>query len=100
MTSRTCSTPGCGSLGSRARSGVDLLGSPAPADAGLHEVVEVAVEDGAGVAGLVAGPQVLDDLVGVEDVVAHLVAPARGDVALEVLLERGFLFLLLGQELG
>ena len=34
------------------------------------------------VAGLVTRPQVLDDLVGVEDVVAHLVAPAGLDVAL------------------
>src|SRR3712207_4316423 len=48
----------------------------APADAGLDEGVDVAVEDRRGVAGLVLGPQVLDHLVRVQDVGAHLVAPA------------------------
>src|SRR4051812_45030788 len=57
----------------------------APADAGLEEAVELAVEDRRRVADLEAGPQILDDLVGVQHVVAHLVAPARGHVALELL---------------
>src|SRR4051812_21778783 len=48
----------------------------APPDAGLDEAVDVAVEDRGGVAGLLLGPQVLDHLVRVQHVGAHLVAPA------------------------
>src|SRR5258708_12189000 len=47
--------------------------------------MEVAVEDGLRVSGLVAGPEVLDHLVGVQDVAPDLVAPAGLDVlALEL----------------
>src|SRR5450759_2390036 len=52
------------------------LGAALPADPGLDETVDVTVEHGAGVADLVLGAQVLDHLVGVQDVRAHLVAPA------------------------
>ena len=55
-----------------------------PAEVGVDEAVEVAVEHGAGVADLVAGPQVLDELVGLEDVGADLAAEA--DLALLVVL--------------
>ena len=52
---------------------------------GLHEGVEVTVEDGPGVRRLVLGAEVLDHLVGVEDVAPDLVAPAGLDVlALEL----------------
>src|SRR5207249_7083633 len=51
-----------------------------PLELRLHERVEVTVEDGACVRRLVAGPQVLDHLVGVEDVAPDLVAPAGRDV--------------------
>src|SRR2546426_4482680 len=49
---------------------------PAPAEVGLHEVVELAVEDGVDVAGLVTGAVVLDRLIGGEDVMAEGLAPA------------------------
>src|SRR4029079_2397046 len=80
--------------------GGGLVGAPAPTDAGLEEAVEVAVEDRARVADLVAGAQVLDDLVGVQHVVAHLVAPAGLHIALELLHLGGLLGLLQGEELG
>ena len=51
----------------------------AAAEFGGHELVEVAVQDRLDVAGLHAGPVVLDHLVGVEDVGADLAA--EGDVA-------------------
>src|SRR4029079_14260493 len=57
------------------------LRGAAPADAGLEEAVQVAVEDRRRVADLVLRAQVLDHLVGVQDVGAHLVAPAGLDVA-------------------
>ena len=62
---------------------------------GFDEAVEVAVEHGAGVADLVIGPQVLDELVGLEDVRADLAAEA--DLALLVVLlgEVGLAFLFL-----
>ena len=63
-----------------------LLLLPAPADAGVDEAVDIAVEHGVGAADLVAGAQVLDHLVGVEDVGAHLVAPGRLDVPGQLLL--------------
>src|SRR3972149_873129 len=44
------------------------------------EAAQIAVEPGGGVGGLVARAVVLDHLVGVEDVAADLVAPARLDV--------------------
>src|SRR3954454_20255652 len=56
--------------------GGDRLLLPSPADAGLDEGVDVTVQDGGGVAGLLLGPQVLDHLVRVQDVGTHLVAPA------------------------
>src|SRR6478752_1391257 len=80
--------------------GLGLLGAAAPADAGLEEPVEVAVEHGLRVALLVAGPQVLDDLVGVQHVVAHLVAPARLDVAAQTVEVRLLLGLLQREQLG
>src|SRR3954453_15740510 len=46
----------------------------------LHEPVEVPVQDRARVRRLVIGSEVLDHLVGVEDVAADLVAPTRGEV--------------------
>src|SRR4051812_49106668 len=59
-----------------ATSGVRAVLAALPSDAGLEEAVDVAVEHGRGVADLVVGPQVLDHLVRVQDVRAHLVAPA------------------------
>ena len=64
-----------------------------PLELGLHERVEVAVEDRLGVAGLVARPQVLDHLVGVQDVAPDLVAPAGLDVLAPELAELGLLLL-------
>ena len=52
------------------------------AEVGLDEAVELAVEHRAGVADLVAGPQVLDELVRLQDVGADLAAEA--DLALLV----------------
>src|SRR5699024_7342950 len=72
----------------------------APADAGLDETVEVAVEDRRGVVDLVAGAQILDHLVRVRDVGAHLVAPAGLDVAGELLLLRSLLLALEVEEAG
>src|SRR4051794_8577708 len=69
----------------------------APADAGVDEAVQVAVEDRARVADLVLGAEVLHHLVRREHVGADLVAPARRDVAGELLLLR-VLLLLLEQE--
>src|SRR3954454_12157630 len=63
--------------------GSGLLGASPPADARLQEVVDLAVEHRGRVAGLVLGAQVLDHLVRVQDVGAHLVAPARTAVALQ-----------------
>ena len=64
-----------------------------PLELGLHERVEVAVQDGAGVAGLVARAQVLDHLVRVQDVAPDLVAPARLDVLALELADLGLLLL-------
>src|SRR5450759_2443604 len=57
------------------------FGAAFPADPGLDEAVDVTVEHGAGVADLVLGAQILDHLVRVQYVGAHLVAPARLDVS-------------------
>ena len=54
--------------------GVVALG-PAPAQPALHELVEVAVEDGGDVARLDVGAQVLDHLVRLQHVGADLAAP-------------------------
>src|SRR5215217_5816184 len=69
--------------GSPPTASTGLLGLRTPADAGLDELVDLAVEDGTGVAGLVLGPEVLDHLVRVQHVGAHLVAPRPGVVAFE-----------------
>src|SRR5471032_2430983 len=58
-----------------------LAGAPAPADAGLDEFVDLAVEHRGRVARLDVGPQVLHQLVGVQDVVADLGAPTGRAVA-------------------
>src|SRR4051794_20580960 len=63
----------------------------------LHERVEVAVEDRAGVAGLVGRPEILDHLVRMQHIAPDLVAPASFDVlALEL---AGLLLLLLERAL-
>src|SRR5690606_2621032 len=80
----------------RGREGSGVVVGLAPADAGRDEAVELAVEDGRRVADLVARAQILDELLTVEEVRAHLVAPARGDGAGELLL-LGRLLLLLQQ---
>src|SRR6478735_12361904 len=69
-----------------------------PADPRLDETVDVAVEDSARVARLVLGAEVLDHLVRVEDVGAHLVTPARLDVARHLLLHGGLLGLALQKQ--
>src|SRR6478672_4325926 len=69
-----------------------------PADPRLDETVDVAVEDSARVARLVLGAEVLDHLVRVEDVGAHLVTPARLDVARHLLLHCGLLRLALQEQ--
>src|SRR6185503_21088622 len=73
-------SPGHWSLGVAA-SRLVALGAALPADPSLEETIDVAVEYGAGVANLVLGAQVLDHLVRVQHVRAHLVAPARFDVS-------------------
>ena len=77
--------PGGGGRQARSRRSLDVSRSvpgalllPAPADAGVDEAVDVAVEDRVGVADLEAGPQVLDHLVGVEHAGAHLALGASG----------------------
>src|SRR5919202_1694855 len=60
-----------------ARAELPLL---APTDPGLDEAVDVAVEDRRRVADLVLGAQILDHLVRVQHVRAHLVTPGAGDV--------------------
>src|SRR6266545_3871841 len=65
-----------------------------PRELGLHEGIEVTVQNGPCAGGLVARPQVLDHLVGMQDVAADLVAPAGRDV---LALELPDLFLLLLQ---
>src|SRR6202034_4623670 len=51
-----------------------------PADLGVNEFVDLAVHHRGGVPGLEAGPQVLDVLVRVQNVVADLGTPASGVV--------------------
>src|SRR4051812_45350588 len=68
----------------RYRAGYALQGraigrAAAPADLRLDEVVEFAVENGRDVAGLEARPRVLDELVRMQDVVAHLRVAAETD---------------------
>src|SRR5688500_1593685 len=60
----------------RLSAGGDRFLLPPPADARLDERVDVAVQNGGRVARFLLGPQVLDHLVRVQDVGAHLVAPA------------------------
>src|SRR6478735_2779552 len=69
-----------------------------PADPRLDETDDVAVVDRARVARLVLGAEVLDHLVRVEDVGAHLVTPARLDVARHLLLHGGLLGLALQEQ--
>src|SRR5699024_2191982 len=64
----------------------------APADTRLDEIVDVAVEDRRRIVDLVLGAQVLDHLVRVQHVGAHLIAP-RGMPAGAELVERGLLLL-------
>src|SRR5699024_9899426 len=64
-----------------------------PADAGLDETVDVAVEDRGRVARLVLGAQVFDHLIRLHDVRADLIAPGGLDVAREFLLLRVLLLL-------
>src|SRR5215831_5014123 len=58
---------------------LEALGSE-PADLGLDEVVDLAVHHRGRVPGLVSGPQVLDVLVRVQNVVPDLRPPAPGVV--------------------
>src|SRR5579871_3412086 len=74
MPARTPPCRGYPRLGRLARC-ADPLG-----ERGGHERIEIAVEDTARVGGLHVRPQVLDHLIGLQDVGADLVAPA--DVAL------------------
>ena len=68
---------------------------------GFDEAVDVAVEDGAGVADFVVGPQVLDDLVRLEHVRADLVAEADFALLVVLLGELGLALLFLqADELG
>src|SRR6478736_44699 len=83
-----------------ARSRSVLFGTLTPTDAGGDEAVEVAVEDRHRVARLVSGAKILHELLTVEEVRTHLVAPAGGDVAREFLLLRCFLLLLQQEEAG
>src|SRR5699024_11461897 len=72
----------------------------APADTGVDEVLDLPVEHGSSVALLVLGTQVLDHLVGLQHVRAHLVAPGGLDVAGERLLRGVLLLLALEQQAG
>ena len=77
-----------------------LLFGHSPADAGVQEAVDVAVEHLLRVADLVIGAQVLDHLVRVQHVRAHLVAPG-GVAAGAQSVELGALLLALAlQQLG
>ena len=80
-------------LGTKASSSVlSAKADPGPEE-GLNEPVEVAIQDGARVAGLELGAVVLDHLVGVEDVGTDLATPFRLDVV-AFDLGQGFLLLL------
>ena len=71
-----------------------------PTDAGFDERIDIAVEHGLGLGGLVAGAQILDHLVWVQHVGTHLITPAGLDVAGEFLLLLGFLFVTQHQQSG
>src|SRR5690606_2702051 len=71
-----------------------------PADTGLDEAVDVAVEDRAGVVDLVVGAQILDHLVRVQHVGAQLVAPGGALVGLERVHLGALLLALALQQLG
>src|SRR5215472_6416128 len=62
---------------------VRVLGAQ-PADLRLDEVVDLAVENPARIAGLQAGPDILDVLVGMQDVVTDLRPPAACGRAAQV----------------
>ena len=65
-----------GAHGVADRQAASSCASRSPPEVGLHERVEVAVEHGVDVAGLVLGPQVLDHLVRLQHVGADLAAEA------------------------
>lgn len=52
-----------------------VIFSVAPTDSRFQESVDVSIQDGRRIADLVFGPQVLDHLIGVQHVGAHLVTP-------------------------
>src|SRR5690606_24007443 len=90
--------PPSGTRRRRGRPSVVVARALAPADAGVDEAVEVAVEHLVGLRHLVARAKVLHELLAVEEVRADLVAPACRDVARELLLLRRLLFLLQQQQ--
>src|SRR5579863_1944696 len=71
-----------------------------PADLGVDEVVDVALEHRLGLRGLVARARVLHHLVGVKDVVADLRAPGAAAVAPEVIQFPGLLLAAALKQLG
>src|SRR6185312_873054 len=58
-----------------------VIFSVAPTDSRFQESVDVSIQDGRRIADLVLGPQVLDHLIGVQHVGAHLVAPRTATFA-------------------
>src|SRR5215203_2570001 len=69
--------------GSTANSRCRSLPCPAPADAGLDETVDVAIEYGLRRGDFVLGTQILHHLVRMQHVGAHLRAPAVAAITLE-----------------
>src|SRR4029453_18824848 len=70
----------------------------APSDTGVDEVIDVAVQDSRSVAHFVFRAQVLDHLVRIEHIGAHLVSPRRLDITGQGFLFSVLLFLLNKQQ--
>ena len=65
----------------------------APADTGIDETVNIAVENRVGIPLFVPGAQILDHLVGLKHIGTHLVAPRGFDISAQFFLFARFLFL-------
>src|SRR5690606_25234222 len=87
---RLTPAPAASSEERTARLGVGAaLPRPTRRQRARHEGVQVAVQHALGVAGLVGGAQVLHHLVGLEDIAAGLVAPARIALGVMRVVDRG-----------
>src|SRR3954454_13943870 len=79
---------------------VVVISSVAPPDPRLEEPVDVPIQYRRRTADLVLGAQILDHLVGVKNVGAHLIAPGTPAVALQGVHLRALLLAFAFQELG